>query len=113
MNPTICVAGISRPMTDAEYTAWQAQQASRPPPALATIKADQLRAVLLLHDIPWAKVDAAIAAIPDAKTRALAQAKWEFATVFDRNHPITLAMVVELGLDDKQADAMWQEASTL
>ena len=38
---------------------------------------------------------------------------WEFATVFERGHPMIAAMLPALGITNAQADAIWLAASQL
>ncbi|MCZ4089065.1 hypothetical protein [Sinorhizobium psoraleae] len=60
-----------------------------------------------------ASIDAAIAAIPDAMIRDVAQIEWQYATTFERLHPLISQIGTGLGLDDAAIDAMWTAAQSL
>lgn len=71
------------------------------------LTARQLRLGLVSASILPAQVDAAIAAIPDEQARAVAEIEWEYATQFERNHPLIDQVGTALGLSPEQIDAMW------
>ena len=84
-----------------------------PPPALA-ITARQLRFALLGLGLTGAQVDAQIAAMPGTDTaREAARIEWEYATTYERNHPLVTMLGAALGLTKTQIDAAWMEAATL
>lgn len=83
------------------------------PVPFAPITARQLRLWLLSAGIPAAAIDAQIAAIPDATQRAAAQIEWEYATQYDRTHPLVAQLGAALGLTDAQIDEAFRNAASL
>ena len=71
------------------------------------LTAVQLRLAILTAGLD---VDAAIAAIPDAQQRVRVETYWQYATSFERSHPLIAGMVQLLGLTDADADALWRTA---
>jgi len=57
-------------------------------------------------------VEAAIDAIEDETDREVARIEWEYATTFERSHPLVNQIGAALGLTPEQIDAMWAEAAT-
>ena len=53
------------------------------------------------------------AALPDAADRAVAEIEWEYASQFERDHPLIEQVGIALGLSPEQIDTMWQEALAL
>ena len=68
---------------------------------------------LSVASIMPAQVDAAIAAIPDDQQRAVAEIEWEYATQFERMHPLIAQVGGAFGLTPEQIDGMWQAAMEL
>lgn len=83
------------------------------PEPLPPLTARQLRLGLVAASILPSQVDAAIAAIPDAADRAVAEIEWEYASQFERDHPLIEQVGIALGLSPEQIDTMWQEALAL
>lgn len=72
----------------------------------------QARQALLLAGLLDA-VPAAIAAIPDATQRQLAQIEWEDSLQFERSRPLLIALATALGLTSAQLDQLFISASAL
>lgn len=82
-------------------------------PYMPELSARQLRLGLLAADIPPSQVSAAIAAMPAGPDKEKAQIEWEYATTFNRMHPLIATVGAALGLTDTQIDAMWLVAIDL
>lgn len=81
--------------------------------SLPTLTAAQLRLALLGLGVTAAQVEAAIAAMPVTEMeREAARIQWEYATTFQRDHPLVVALGAALGLTEAQIDAAWREAAT-
>jgi len=96
------------PDTDPEVSAFL-----NPPPPMPALTSRQLRLGLVLHGISLSSVEAAIDAIEDPTDREVARIEWEYATTFERSHPLVNQVGTALGLTPEQIDAMWTEAATL
>lgn len=88
------------------------------PPGLTPVvfhhlSARQLRLGLIAAGILPSQVDAAISAIPDATARAIAEIEWEYATQFERDHPLIGQVGGALGLTPEQINTMWEAALLL
>lgn len=59
------------------------------------------------------QVTQAIAAMPAGPDKERAQIEWEYATTFNRMHPLIATVAAALGLSDEQVDAMWLAAASL
>lgn len=55
----------------------------------------------------------AVAAVVDAKERAIAMAKLDHLAVFSRDDPFVKVLLPAIGLVDKELDKAWAEAATL
>lgn len=77
------------------------------------LTARQLRLGLVLNGFTLAQVEATIEAIEDEQDREVARIEWEYASQFDRAHPLIEQVGAALGLTPEQIDAMWNEAITL
>lgn len=73
----------------------------------------QLRLGLITNGCSLSTVDTAIAAIPDPNQREYGKVEWEYATSFNRMHPLIATIGAALGLSDTQIDAMWLAAVSL
>jgi len=80
------------------------------PEQLPPLTARQLRLGLVAAGILPSQVDTAIAAIPDTNDRAVAEIEWEYASQFERDHPLIEQVGTALGLTSEQIDTMWQAA---
>lgn len=74
---------------------------------LAPLTARQLRLGLVANGITLDQVEAAIAAIDDAQARAVALIEWQYASQFNRDHPLIAQVAETIGLSDDQIDDMW------
>jgi hypothetical protein len=77
------------------------------------LTAVQLRLGILGAGLSLADIDAAIAAIPDAVGRARVETYWQYATQFERSHPLMAGMIQMIGLSSEQADAIWMSAGDI
>jgi hypothetical protein len=53
-----------------------------------------------------------VAALPGPEGE-LARIEWDYSTVVDRNQPLTVALVAQLGLTDEQINQLFAHAATL
>lgn len=81
------------------------------PPVPTRVEAHKLRRWLIEHDHDPDAVSAAIQQMPDVKQRRLALNDWEYATSYQRRHPLMPAFLQVTGLSDEQADQAFREAS--
>ena len=81
--------------------------------ATPPLSARQLRLGLARHGFFPSQVDSAIAAMPEGLEKATAQIEWEYATTFNRAHPLIASIGAVLGLTETNIDDMWQEALAL
>ncbi len=80
---------------------------------MLSLTARQFRLGLVNAGISPTQVTATIAAMPAGADRDKAQIEWEFATTFNRMHPLIATVGAALGLTDVQIDAMWLSAIEL
>lgn len=81
---------------------------------LPALSARQLRLALLRLGLTGAQVEAQIAAMPGTDAdREAALIEWEYATTYQRDHQLVVALGAALGLTAAQIDAAWREAATL
>ncbi len=80
------------------------------PPKLPPLTARQLRLGLIAAGISLASVEATIAGIEDATDREIAQVEWEYASQFQRDHPLIEQVGTALELTPEQIDAAWLAA---
>lgn len=81
--------------------------------AMPSLTARQFRLGMIASGITLASVQAAVDGIVDPTERAIAQVEWEYATQFERLHPLIMQLSGSLGLTAEQVDAMWQSATSL
>lgn len=84
-----------------------------PPVVFPHLSTRQLRLGLIAAGVSLSAVDGAIAAIPDEAGREVAQVEWQFASQFERDHPLIEQVGAALGLEPWQIDAMWLSAVDL
>lgn len=98
---------------------WDGAEFTNPPPPPPEIPpsmtARQLRLWLVRHGVALAAIEAAIAAL-DEPARTEARIEWEYATQFERTHPLLRGLAAAvLGLDggalDAALDAAFVEAA--
>ena len=81
---------------------------------MPTLSARQLRLALLGLGLTGAQVEAKIAALPGTPAqREAAMIEWKYATTYQRDHPLVVALGAALGLTKAQIDNAWQGAQTL
>ncbi|NVM41385.1 hypothetical protein HWX16_13730, partial [Ochrobactrum intermedium] len=85
--------------------AWEASARERMP----SLTARQLRLGLLSLGQLQAVPDA-ISALPEPN-KSQAEIEWQFASQFQRQHPLIAQLIPILGLTDEQVDAVWLEYS--
>ena len=76
------------------------------------LRPDQFFAMLDIAGLT-ASVNAAIDAIPDAKTKAIAKAKLNHTLIFERSNPLFNSLKGAVGMTDAQIDAMWMQAKDI
>lgn len=74
-----------------------------PPPSVPTISKAQALLYLLMIGKTDANVKAAIATIPDATKRAIAEIEWDHRLTFHHDHPLFIALGPLLGITDMVA----------
>lgn len=77
------------------------------------LTARQFRLGLVEAGISPSTVSVTIAAMLAGADRDKAQIEWEYATSFNRTHPLIATVGAALGLSDVQIDAMWLAAISL
>jgi len=83
-----------------------------PPAPLCPLSARQLRIALVRAGISAAMVEAAIGGMPAAQ-REKAFVEWEYATEFERAHPLIVQVGASLGIDAPSIDNLWRAAMAL
>ncbi|ADZ72397.1 hypothetical protein [Polymorphum gilvum] len=108
--------GIEVPHPPADARAvwdFDAQEWQEPAPALPVITARQCRLMLLAVGITPAMVEAELGAIQDETDRARALIEWEYASAYERTHPLIDQMAAAFDLPAVQVDALWLAAADL
>lgn len=82
-------------------------------PDMPPLTARQLRLGLIAAGISLASVEGAIAAIPDETDRAVAEVEWEYASQFERDHPLIEQVGAAVGMTPEQIDTAWLAAINL
>lgn len=80
---------------------------------MAPLSARQLRLGLVNGGFTLAQVSAVIDAMPAGPDKETARIEWEYATTFNRMHPLIATVGGALGLTDEQIDTMWTAAAAL
>lgn len=75
--------------------------------AMPTLTARQFRLGLVNHGISPTQVQATLDAMPEGVDKDKALIEWEYATTFNRTHPLITTVGASLGLTDEQIDQMW------
>ncbi|WP_246806861.1 hypothetical protein [Ensifer sp. ENS04] len=81
--------------------------------AMAPLTARQLRLGLVDSGFSLTQVSAVIDALPAGPDKEKAQIEWEYATTFNRTHPLIATVGAALGLTEAQIDTMWSAALNL
>ncbi|WP_139811985.1 hypothetical protein [Ensifer aridi] len=102
---------------------WQngALTAFEPPPptpeearaVMPPLTARQLRLGLLNAGISPSQVTATIDGMAAGPDKDKAQVEWEYATIFNRTHPLVGTVGAALALSEQQIDEMWTAAIVL
>lgn len=95
------------------FTAGEFVSPPEPETGLPNLTARQLRLGLVLNGLSPAAVEASLDAIEDQQQRELAKIEWEYATQFERSHPLIAQVAAGFGLTTAQVDAMWEAATGL
>ncbi|WP_234836062.1 hypothetical protein [Sinorhizobium meliloti] len=77
------------------------------------LTARQFRLGLVGAGLTPAQVTATIEAMPAGSDKETALIEWEYATTFNRMHPLIATVGAALGLTDEQIDAMWTASLSL
>lgn len=106
------------PVDHPAIQAWEASggviaEDTAPEPAIPPLTARQLRLGLVLNGLSLEQVEATIDGIDDPQDRAVAKIEWEYASQFERDHPLLQQVGAALGLTEEQIDSMWEQALTL
>ncbi|OCP37209.1 hypothetical protein BC360_05065 [Ensifer sp. LC163] len=80
---------------------------------MPSLTARQFRLGLVAGGYAPAQVTQAIDTMPDGTAKETAKIEWEYATTFNRMHPLIATVGAALGLNDTQIDAMWLAAVNL
>lgn len=80
--------------------------------SLPPLTARQLRLGLVNAGISLASVQAVIDAMPEGLDKDKAAIEWDYATTFDRLHPLIVSIGSALGLSPETIDTMWSSAAS-
>ncbi|WP_428843145.1 hypothetical protein [Sinorhizobium terangae] len=80
---------------------------------MPALSSRQIRLGLVNGGFTMAQVSAVIDAMPDGNEKETARIEWEYATTFNRTHPLIASVGAALGLTDDEIDAKWSAALTL
>jgi len=109
-------------LTDAQGKVWQYSLTTSdfedvtPPsttPVPEVVGMGQLRAALVIAGVQASAVSAAIAAIPDATKRGVAEALWNYSSDVHRDHALIGQVQAVLGLTSAQIDAIFRTAAAI
>lgn len=91
-----------------------AEQAEREAAAKdGPLTARQLRLGLVNNGYSLAQVSAAIDGLPEGADKEKARIEWDYASLFERAHPLISVVATTLGISAEQIDTMWREAHSL
>ncbi|MBA4204601.1 MAG: hypothetical protein C0457_06400 [Polymorphum sp.] len=91
----------------------EAEPEPETPALFPSLTARQFRLGLLDAGMTPAQVDDVIGQISDETERVRAQIEWEYASQFQRSHPLVATLSAALGLTPEQVDSMWAAAAQL
>ncbi|WP_457583569.1 hypothetical protein [Ensifer canadensis] len=80
---------------------------------MPALSARQFRLGLVAGGFMPSQVTQMIDAMPDGQQKETAKIEWEYATTFNRMHPLISVVREALGLTDEQIDTMWAAALDL
>lgn len=98
--------------TPARDGSWVERDAD-PEPVPESVSPAQLREALIDAGISLESITTALQSIPDAKAKAKALTRWEYATAIERGHPLITQMAGALKLTPAQVDGIFSAASKL
>lgn len=78
--------------------------------AMPSLTARQLRLGLVSNGISLSSVTATIGGMPAGPDKDKAQIEWEYASTFNRMHPLIATVGAALGLNEEEIDNMWLAA---
>lgn len=81
--------------------------------SMPSISARQLRLGLVRGGISLDTVTTTIEAMPAGPSKDEARIEWEYATTFNRMHPLIISVSSALGLSPDQVDTMWNASKDL
>jgi hypothetical protein len=113
--------GLSTARLDAKFNSQRAEGAvffhsftrPAPPRIFRSLTARQLRLWIIGAGLPLAAVETQLEAIEDATTRERARVEWEYATAYERTHPLVVQLGAALGLTTAQIDAAFIAAAQM
>ena len=77
------------------------------------LTARRFRLGLINAGIALTEVDDQIALIADPVEKGIAEVEWQFASSFDRLHPLVVTISLALGLTPEEVDSLWDWAADL
>lgn len=80
---------------------------------MPTLTARQLRLGLVGNGYSMSQVSAVIDAMPEGADKETARIEWEYATTFERTHPLIVTVGAALAIGEEQTDTMWTAAASL
>lgn len=80
---------------------------------MPSITARQLRLGLVGNGFSMSQVSAVIDAMPEGADKETARIEWEYATTFERTHPLIATVGAALSISEEQIDTMWTAAASL
>ncbi|MGH0371738.1 hypothetical protein NKY71_25285 [Sinorhizobium meliloti] len=111
LNPTIRQWLVDNPGFPIQpYTPPTAEELRQHMPSLT---ARQLRLCLVNNGYSMSQVSAVIEAMPEGADKETARIEWEYATTFERTHPLITTVGAALSISEEQTDSMWTEAKSL
>ncbi|MGK9199361.1 MULTISPECIES: hypothetical protein [Sinorhizobium] len=81
--------------------------------SLPLLTTRRFRLGLVKNGFTPAQVAAAIETVQEGPEKEVAKIEWEYATTFNRAHPLIDLIGTALGLSDEQIDAMWSTSADL
>lgn len=81
--------------------------------AMPSLTARQLRLGLVSNGISLSSVTATIGGMSAGPDKDKAQIEWEYASTFNRMHPLIATVGAALGLNEEEIDNMWLAAAGL
>lgn len=79
---------------------------------LPDITPRQIRKALVMQGVSLDAVTASLNSLPEPE-KSLAIIEWEYATIYERNHPLVAGVSQLLGFSSAQLDELWMLASSL